>query len=84
MPFNEVLRRLRGEAGLTQEQLAEQSKVPIHSIRSLEQGQRIPGLVVAARLAKGLGVSLDALADCDEVKGTDQPAKGKRTKGKDK
>jgi transcriptional regulator with XRE-family HTH domain len=79
MPFNEVLRRLRGEAGLTQDQLAEKSKVPIHSIRSLEQGQRIPGLVVAARLAKGLGVSLDALADCDEVK-DDKPPKARAKK----
>jgi transcriptional regulator with XRE-family HTH domain len=38
--FGDLLRRLRGEAGLTQEQLAEMANVSESAIRSLERGSR--------------------------------------------
>lgn len=49
--------RLRGEAGLTQEQLAERSGFSQQYISKLEKGQRNPTVVTLYELAQGLGVS---------------------------
>lgn len=58
------LKRLRDEAGLSQEQLAQRAGVPVGSLRNYEQDRRVPRLDAAARLAKVLAVSLDTLAEC--------------------
>jgi transcriptional regulator with XRE-family HTH domain len=68
MRFMDTLRELRHEAGLTQEALALKSGIPISSLRQHEQGVRIPSWASVVKLAKALGVSTDAFADCDEVK----------------
>lgn len=78
MRFNDVLRDLRDKAGLTQQQLANKAGVPLASLRSHEQGQRIPSWASVVRLARALGVSTDAFADCDEV----APPKRRARKGK--
>ena len=81
MPFKDLLRRLREEAGLTQQQLAEKSGLPIGSLRNHEQGQRAPSWPAVVKLARALGVSTDVFADCDEVNETaDEPAPKKRGK----
>jgi transcriptional regulator with XRE-family HTH domain len=49
--------RLRGEAGLTQEQLAERSGFSQQYISKLEKGERNPTVVTLYELAQGLGVS---------------------------
>ena len=49
--------RLRGEAGLTQEQLAERSGLSQQYISKLEKGERNPTVVTLYELAQGLGVS---------------------------
>jgi transcriptional regulator with XRE-family HTH domain len=49
--------RLRGEAGLTQEQLAERSGFSQQYISKLENGERNPTVVTLYELAQGLGVS---------------------------
>lgn len=54
------LKRLREEAGLTQAGLAEVSGVPIGSIRNYEQGHREPLWDTAFKLAKALGVGVEA------------------------
>jgi transcriptional regulator with XRE-family HTH domain len=56
------LKRLRRAAGLSQNQLAQASGVPVGTIRNWEQGLRTPMLDSAARVAGVLGVSLDDLA----------------------
>lgn len=56
------LKRLRKDAHLSQEQLADATGLPVGSIRNYEQGRRVPRLDAAARLAKALSVSLDTLA----------------------
>ena len=60
----ELIRRYRQRRGLTQRQLAVAARVPQPLISQIESGKR-PGaqihLVVAARLAFALGVSLDNL-----------------------
>ena len=49
--------RLRAEAGLTQEQLAERSGFSQQYISKLEKGRRNPTVVTLYELAQGLGVS---------------------------
>ncbi|QYJ14506.1 HTH-type transcriptional regulator SutR [Rubrobacter xylanophilus DSM 9941] len=58
----ERVRRLRRERGLTLEGLAGRSGVSRAMISKVERGEKVPTLVVAARLAEGLGVSLSELA----------------------
>ena len=61
--FGPVLKAVREEAKLTQEQLAEKSDVPVATIRDLEQGSRTdPGWTTICKLATGLEVDLNTLA----------------------
>jgi transcriptional regulator with XRE-family HTH domain len=77
MKFKDVLRELRKQAGLTQEELAKRSGVPLPTLRGHEQGQRTPSWASVAKLAKALGVSMDAFSECDEVK-EEEPAPKKK------
>lgn len=53
--FGDVLRRLRVQAGLTQEELAERSGVSVRTIRGLETGRRPnPRMTTMQELAKAL------------------------------
>jgi transcriptional regulator with XRE-family HTH domain len=82
MLFKDKLKAMRDAAGLTQEQLAERSGVPLGSIRGYEQGQRSkPSLPVAVKLARALGTVCDSFAACEDIGGADveKPrGKGKR------
>jgi transcriptional regulator with XRE-family HTH domain len=49
--------RLRKEAGLTQEQLAERCGLSQQYLSKLEQGKRNPTVVTLYEIAQGLGVS---------------------------
>ena len=60
------VRELRRRRGLTLEELAGQSGVSRAMISKLERGEKNPTLVVAARLAEGLGVTLSHLAGMEE------------------
>ena len=60
------VRDLRKERGLTLEELAGVSGVSRAMISKLERGEKNPTLVIAARLAEGLGVSLSRLAGVEE------------------
>ena len=60
---------LRKERGLTLEELAGRSGVSRAMISKLERGEKNPTLVIAARLAEGLGVSLSRLAGVEERQG---------------
>jgi transcriptional regulator with XRE-family HTH domain len=82
MKFKDALRDLRKEVGLTQEELAIKAGVPLPSLRGHEQGQRIPSWASVVKLAKALGVSTDAFADCDEVQ-EDEPARPRGRPKKD-
>ena len=59
--MGERVRALRRERGWTLELLAERSGVSRAMISNLERGEKNPTLVVAARVAEGLGVSLSQL-----------------------
>ncbi len=60
------VRDLRKDRGLTLEELAAASGVSRAMISKLERGEKNPTLVIAARLAEGLGVSLSRLAGVEE------------------
>jgi transcriptional regulator with XRE-family HTH domain len=60
------VRELRRGRGLTLAELAELSGVSRAMISKLERGEKNPTLVVAAKLAEGLGVTLSRLAGTEE------------------
>jgi transcriptional regulator with XRE-family HTH domain len=86
--FKDLLRELRKNAGLTQEELATKAGVPLTSLRGHEQGQRIPSWASVVKLARALGVSTDVFSECDEVKSEGKAGKrgqaprGRPRKGK--
>jgi transcriptional regulator with XRE-family HTH domain len=55
------IRKLRQQRKLTQEQLAFASKIDLTYLGGIERGQRNPSLMVMARIAEALGVSLPKL-----------------------
>ncbi len=57
---------LRRERGFTLDELAGRSGVSRAMISKLERGEKNPTLVIAARLAEGLGVSLSRLSGVEE------------------
>lgn len=63
MTFNERLKKLRAEKGLTIKALSELSGVTSVSISSYENGHRKAHPITIAKLAKALGCSYDYL-DC--------------------
>jgi transcriptional regulator with XRE-family HTH domain len=60
------VKELRRGRGLTLEELAELSGVSRAMISKLERGEKNPTLVVAAKVAEGLGVTLSQLAGMEE------------------
>src|ERR687897_3477709 len=63
------VRQLRRRRGLTLEELAGLSGVSRAMISKLERGEKNPTLVVAAKLAEGLGVTLSRLGGVEERRG---------------
>jgi len=78
MTFAEKLKKLRVAASLSREQLAEASGLSRGVIRDYEQGKRKPTLESAIKLAKPLGTTCEAFADCEDV--ADGPAPKARSK----
>lgn len=65
--FKDVLKKLREEKGLTQEQLAEKLNVSAGTIGNYEQGQRLPkDDRMWIKIAVFFNVSVDYLMDVDE------------------
>ncbi|MDQ4002806.1 MAG: XRE family transcriptional regulator [Actinomycetota bacterium] len=64
--FGVRVRGLRRERRLTLEGLAERSGVSRAMISKLERGEKNPTLVVAAKVAEGLGVTLSQLVGVEE------------------
>ncbi len=55
------VRELRVAAGLTQQQLAELTRVSSRTIISIEKGQYSPSLMLAYRMAEVFGVTVEEL-----------------------
>jgi transcriptional regulator with XRE-family HTH domain len=77
--FGKVLRRLRKEVGLTQEQLGFEAELERNFISMLELGQRQPTLTTIYRLSlplKVLAPAMIAQVDAELAKG------GRRSRGR--
>ena len=61
------VRKLRLEKGITQERLAFASDLDLTYIGGIERGRRNPSLLVMARIAEALDVSLADLIKVDET-----------------
>jgi transcriptional regulator with XRE-family HTH domain len=61
--FAEALRRLRAEAGLSQEELAERAGLSVRGLRYLERGLRHPHRNTVTRLSEALGVPATGSAE---------------------
>jgi transcriptional regulator with XRE-family HTH domain len=55
------VRKLRQQKGLTQEQLAFEAEIDLTYVGGIERGKRNPSLMVMARIAEALSVSLPKL-----------------------
>lgn len=60
------IRDLRTQAGLTQQQLADLVHVSSRTIISIEKGQYNPSLMLAYRMAKVFGVTVEELCCLEE------------------
>lgn len=60
------VRQLRVAAGLTQQQLAERVHVSARTIISIEKGQYSPSLMLAYRMARMFGVTVEQLCCLEE------------------
>jgi transcriptional regulator with XRE-family HTH domain len=61
--FGRSIRRLRKQRGLTQEDLAEKSRISRNYISDIERGVRNPGLLALVDLARALKVPLRELVE---------------------
>jgi len=59
--FGAAVRRSRLKLGMTQESLAHEAGIDRSYMSSVERGGQNVGLVLAAQIARGLGVSLGEL-----------------------
>lgn len=50
---------------MSQPELAEASGVPVGTIRSIEQGRRVPGLFTLLMLSKAMNVSMGGWEDAE-------------------
>src|SRR5918992_5565509 len=63
------VKELRRGRGLTLEDLAERAGVSRAMISKVERGEKNPTLVVAAKVAEGLGVTISELLGVEERRG---------------
>jgi transcriptional regulator with XRE-family HTH domain len=74
-----VLRELRCQRGLTQEQLAEAAGCHVNHVSFLERGLRVPSLLVAFQLAAALEVLPSQFVKLLENRLTDTGSQGSAT-----
>lgn len=87
MEFKDKLKELRAAAKLTQEQLAQAAGTSVGNVRNYEQGIRLPTFPVVVKIAKALGVTCTAFAECDDIAGgeeADERPAAEKPKGKGK
>jgi putative transcriptional regulator len=60
------LRELRGELGLTQAELAERVGVSRKTINTVENGVFVPSTLLALKLARALGRTVEAIFSLDD------------------
>jgi transcriptional regulator with XRE-family HTH domain len=85
MTFSEKLRALRDACGLSETKLAQASGLTFASVHGYGLGRRTPSFPAVIKLARALGVTCQAFADCEDM-GPETPApkaRSKKTAGKE-
>ncbi|QJW93117.1 helix-turn-helix domain-containing protein [Frigoriglobus tundricola] len=75
MTFAEKLRELRDAKGLSEAKLADASGLPFGTVHVYAIGRRRPSFAAVVKLAKALGVTCEAFAECDDIAGEDEEEK---------
>lgn len=75
--FGRQLRAFREAEGLTQRELAERADLAEKYVSRLEGGAAMPSLSVAARLAAGLGVGVEAFMEIASASARPDPDLGR-------
>src|SRR5947207_15958652 len=65
--FAEKLRAMRDEQGISEARLAELADLPFGTVHNYGLGARAPTFVAVVRLARALGVTCEAFADCEDI-----------------
>jgi transcriptional regulator with XRE-family HTH domain len=65
MQFADKLKELRASRGIAQPALAERAGIPLSTLRSLEQGRRLPNWSTLQRIALALEASLGDFDGCE-------------------
>jgi transcriptional regulator with XRE-family HTH domain len=74
MTFAERLRELRDRAGLSEARLAEASGLMFGTVHGYGLGRRKPSFAAVVKIARALGVTCEAFANCTDVS-AEEPAK---------
>ncbi len=82
MTFAENLRQLRNNAGLSEAKLAKASGVTLGALHDYGLGRREPSFAAVVKIARALGVTADAFAECVSV-GRGKPQRLRSRKKKD-
>jgi transcriptional regulator with XRE-family HTH domain len=81
MTFAAKLRELRDAKGLSEAKLAAESGIKFGAIHTYGLGIRKPSFAAVVQIARALGVTCEAFADCEDMKGEeDKPAAKKASK----
>jgi transcriptional regulator with XRE-family HTH domain len=82
MTFGERMRELREAVGLSEAKLADKAGLPFGSVHGYGLGRRKPSFAAVVKIARALGVTCEAFADCEDVGGEEKPARQPRGKKK--
>jgi transcriptional regulator with XRE-family HTH domain len=77
--FAKCLRDYRDKAGLSEAKLAEASGVKLGALHEYGLGRRKPSFAAVVKIARALGLTCEAFADCSDL---DEPAKPKAKRKK--
>ena len=77
-PFGAAIKAARIQSGLTQFDIAEETGLPVHVIRRIEQGVQRINLSEAAAIAEALGCSLDELVELARLRTFEPLNRGQR------
>jgi len=72
--FRNTLKVQRAIRDLTQADLADLAGVTRKSVNAIETGRMVPSIVLALKLARALGASVDALFSLDGKPGEERPS----------
>jgi transcriptional regulator with XRE-family HTH domain len=67
MTFAEKLRELRGAVRLSEARLAETAGLTFASVHSYGLGRRKPSFAAVVKMARALGVTCEAFANCQDL-----------------